>query len=135
GDSERGSLLLPYYEKATASKTFKAEHEGNYQINLDITVTERFVDNEFDYNKCRMIFKIDGAEIAHAQFTRESGRAFHYKSDQKWAAGDHQFAVEIEPLTPGEKQVRSLAVRIDLLTVRGPMDEKYWVRPKNYDRF
>jgi mono/diheme cytochrome c family protein len=135
GDGERGTLLLPYYEKASASKTFKAEHAGRYQINLDVTATERFVEDQFDYNKCRMIFKIDGAEVARGEYTREGGRAFHYPAERTWEPGDHQFTVEIEPLTPGEKQVRSLAVRIDQLTVRGPMEEKYWVRPKNYERF
>src|SRR5580765_2678307 len=64
GDSGRGGLLLPYYEKATASKTFKADHAGHYELVLDVTATERFVDDQFDYNKCRMIFKVDGVEAA-----------------------------------------------------------------------
>ena len=32
-------------------------------------------------------------------------------------------------------QVRSLTLRIDSVTVRGPLDSKYWVRPKDYERF
>ena len=34
-----------------------------------------------------------------------------------------------------QRQVRSLTLRIDSVTVRGPMDEKYWVRPKNFEKF
>src|SRR5262249_29139362 len=39
------------------------------------------------------------------------------------------------PLTPGEKQVRSLSFRIQSATLRGPMDRRHWVRPPGYDRF
>jgi hypothetical protein len=135
GDSGRGGLLLSYYEKASASKTFKADHPGRYELTLDLTATERFVDDQFDYNKCRMIFKVDSNEVARADYVREGGRAFHYKNQFDWQPGEHQFTVEIEPLTPDQKHVRSLALRIDQVTVRGPMENQYWVRPDNYQRF
>ncbi len=42
---------------------------------------------------------------------------------------------EVLPLTPDKKQVRSLSLKIDSITVRGPMDPKSWVQPKNYARY
>jgi hypothetical protein len=42
---------------------------------------------------------------------------------------------ELEPLTPEEKKLYSLDMRIVDVVVRGPMEKEHWVHPKNYDRF
>jgi hypothetical protein len=42
---------------------------------------------------------------------------------------------ELEPLTPVEKKINSLEMRIVAATIHGPMEEEHWTRPKNYDRF
>jgi hypothetical protein len=127
-------LIMSYYEHSLVTNLFKADHSGRYQLLLDVTANERFVDNQFDYNKCRLLFKADGKELQAKEFTREGSKAFHYEFDQEWNAGEHELVVEINPLTPDEKQVRSLTLRLDTVTVRGPMEEKYWVRPKNYEK-
>jgi hypothetical protein len=51
-----GPLSLSYYEPASVTSTFHAEHAGRYQLVLDLTAYERpaFVS---DYNKCRLVFK------------------------------------------------------------------------------
>ena len=128
-------LTLSYYEPASVSNTFKVEHAGRYQLVLDFAANERFVDNQFDYNKCRIIFKADGRELHRQEYTREGGKAFRYEFDQDWKAGDHELVLEVQPLTPDQQQVRSLTMRIDSVTVRGPMEPKHWVRPRNYERF
>src|SRR5207344_2898520 len=38
-------------------------------------------------------------------------------------------------LTPGEKRLRSLALRLDAVNVRGPLGREAWVRPANHARF
>ncbi|MCI0540509.1 MAG: DUF1587 domain-containing protein, partial [Verrucomicrobiales bacterium] len=129
------ALPLSYYEAAAASNTFKAQHAGRYQLLLNFTANERYVDNQFDYNKCRLVFKADGKELLSKEYGREGGKAFHYEFDQDWNAGDHELRLEVLPLTPEQKQVRALTLRLDSVTVRGPMEPKYWVRPKNYERF
>ena len=129
------ALTLSYYDHASVSSTVKVENTGRYQLLLDFAANERFVDNQFDYNKCRLVFKADGQELHNREYTREGGKAFHYEFDQDWKAGGHELVLELHPLTPDQKQVRSLTLRIDSVTVRGPMEEKYWVRPKNYERF
>jgi len=129
------ALTLSYYEPASVTNAFQAEHGGRHQLLLDFTANERFVDNQFDYNKCRLVFKADGRELHRKEYTREGAKAFHYEFDQDWKAGDHELILEIHPLTPDQKQVRSLTLRLDSVTVRGPLDSKYWVRPKNYERF
>ena len=69
------------------------------------------------------------------EYTREGTKAFHYEFDRTWPTGAHELVLEIHPLTPEAKQVRSLALRLDSETVRGPLEQKYWVKPKDYARF
>ena len=52
-----------------------------------------------------------------------------------WPAGDHELAFELQPLTPDEKQTRTLSMQITSVTVRGPMAKEYWVQPKDYRKF
>ena len=42
--------------------------------------------------------------------------------------------MELIPLTPKEKQVRTLTMRVVAATVRGPLEKQYWVPPANYQR-
>jgi len=117
------------------TNTLKIENPGYYELVLNFAATEKFVDNQFDYNKCRVIFRVDGEQLKQQDFTREAGRAFHFEFKRDWKEGEHELALEVQPLTPDQKQVRSLAIRIDSVVVRGPLEDKYWVRPKNYDKF
>ena len=133
--NQGGPLVLSYYQQANASNTFRVQNAGHYQIVLDLTANEKYVENVFDYNKCRLIFKADGQELFQQDFVREGAKPFRYVFNRDWPAGDHALTVEVQPLTPGEKQIRSLNFKIIGVTVRGPLEEKYWVRPKNYEQF
>jgi Protein of unknown function (DUF1592)/Protein of unknown function (DUF1588)/Protein of unknown function (DUF1587)/Protein of unknown function (DUF1585)/Protein of unknown function (DUF1595)/Planctomycete cytochrome C len=130
----RGALSLSYYEPATVSNTYQAEPAGHYQLVLNLTASERYVDGVFDYNKCRIIFKADGEELLQKDFSRQDGRPLQYEFDRTWQAGEHELTFEIQPLTPDEKQVRSLAMRINSVVVRGPMGDLR-TKPANYERF
>jgi hypothetical protein len=135
GKSNDGALALSYYKPATVACTFKAEHAGRYGLLVDLTANERFVDGVFDYNKCRLLFKVDGKVLLDNEYSRQGGKRYHYEVDQDWTAGKHELTFELVPLTPKEKQVRSLALRILGVTVRGPDAKEHWVRPPNYERF
>ena len=60
----------------------------------------------FDYNKCRLVFKVDGKTVLDQEYVRQGGRPYRYEYPLEWAVGDHQLAVELIPLTPKEKQLR-----------------------------
>ena len=48
----------------------------------------------------------------------------------------HRTGFRGDGLTPDEKQVRSLSLRIISAVIRGPMDlPEHWIRSKNYERF
>lgn len=136
GEGGDGPLSLSYYKSASVSHAFRAEYAGRYQLVLDLSANEKFVDGVFDYNKCRLVFKADGKVLLDKEYTRQGGKKFRYELDwQDWQAGGHELTFELQPLTPDEKQVRSLALRIDGVTVRGPQEKEHWVRPPGYERY
>ena len=127
--------MLSYYESATLSHTAEASSAGTYTVMAEVAATERYVENQFDYNRCRLVFKVDGHEMSRGEYGREGGKTFHVEFSEKWQAGPHTLVFELEPLTPDKKKVRSLAMRIDSVTLRGPLESNTWVQPKNYARF
>ncbi|MEI9865981.1 MAG: DUF1592 domain-containing protein [Limisphaerales bacterium] len=136
GDLKRsGPLWLSYYSPASVTNVFKAAVTGEYQLNVDLVINEKYVDDVFDYNKCLFIFRVDGKELLEKEFSWEGGKPFHFSYDQSWTAGDHQMDFELRPLTPDAAQTRTLSMQITAVTVRGPVGEKYAVQPKNHARF
>ena len=135
GEDGSGPLVLSYYEPATVAATQAIDVDGRYQLVFDFSANERYVDGINDYNKCRMVFKADGQELFRREFVRQEGKSFHLEFDRDWLAGPHEFTIEIEPTTPGLDKIRSLAIRVQGVTVRGPMDPRQFVKPANYARF
>jgi len=43
--------------------------------------------------------------------------------------------MEIQPLTPIADKKNSLDLRLIAVRVQGPLEEKYWSRPKNFELF
>jgi mono/diheme cytochrome c family protein len=130
-----GFLPLSYYKPATVSHAFQTRHAGRYQLVVELTANETFVDGQFDYNKCRLVLKADGKAVLDQQFSRQGGKPYRFELDVDWTAGQHDLTLELEPLTK-ERQVRSLTLRVVAVTVRGPVDKKeLFVRPTNYERF
>ena len=130
-----GDLSLSYYQPATAETGFKTDHAGKYQLAVHVSANEKYVEGVFDYNKCNLAFKVDGAVLFEQEFVRQEGKSYHFEFDQDWQAGQHNLQFELKPLTPDEKQTRSLALRIVSVKVRGPLAREHWVRPKTYERF
>jgi hypothetical protein len=126
---------LSYYERKAVTNRFHLEHPGRYKVVLDLRATERFVDNVFDLNRCRLTFRLDGEVLLTREFNREGNLQFLFDFDRVLAAGGHEMSFEVEPLTE-EKQVRQLKLRINQVAFTGPLDDpKTWVRPKGYQRF
>jgi hypothetical protein len=135
-DRRRGDLFLSYYEPATVTARHKIQHAGKYQLGVNVSAHEKFVDGVFDYNKCRVTFKVDGTELHSQEFSRQDGKSYRFDFEQDWPAGEHEFSFELTPLTPDEKQTRSLSLKIISVTMRGPMQSpELWIRPKNYEKY
>jgi hypothetical protein len=135
GATSEGPLVLSYYKAARETLEFETSKAGDYQLLLDMTANESYVEDVFDYNKCRFTFRLGDKVLHTKELSRQGGRAYHLEFEEALPAGKHEVKVEIEPLTPDQKQVRKLTVRVVAVTVRGPMAKEHWVRPANHERF
>lgn len=134
GGRRRDGLQMSYYSPAAVSNKFKADIAGKYQLAVSLMINERFVDNVFDYNKCRLIFRVDGKELLRDEYSWEGGKPYHYNYEVDWTAGEHEMSFELQPLTPDEKQTRTLSMQITAVKVRGPMAQEHWVQPKDHEK-
>ncbi|HYP16863.1 MAG TPA: DUF1592 domain-containing protein [Opitutus sp.] len=133
--AEGRALDLSYYTPVTVAVTHRVEHAGKYQLAVDLRAIERYVDDLFDYNRCRVIFRADGDVLLDREFVRESDKGFQFAFDRDWAAGAHELSFEIQPIGPDQPQHRLLRIRLNGVTVRGPLEEEHWVPPPGYARF
>jgi hypothetical protein len=131
---QRGGLSLSYYRPAAVSNIFKAAFSGKYQLAVSLMVNEKFVDNVFDYNKCRLIFRVDGNELMREDYSWEGGKPYHYNYETDWTAGNHELSFELQPLTTNE-QTRTLSMQISSVKISGPMAEEHWTQPRDYAKF
>ncbi|MBC7367375.1 MAG: DUF1592 domain-containing protein [Undibacterium sp.] len=129
------ALELSYYTPVVVRATHRAAHAGAYQLVLELRGVERFADNQFDYNQCRLVLKVDGEQVFTREFSREGGKPLEFTIDRTLTAGDHELAVEIQPVGADRPQLRQLRLRLNAVTVRGPMAKEFWVTPKDYARF
>jgi hypothetical protein len=132
---EGKSLDLSYYTPATVAATHRVEVPGKYEIEVNMRAVERYVDDEFDYNRCRVILTADGETLLDQEFVREGDKTFKFNFPREWQPGEHQLAFEVRPIGPDRDQKRLLRLRVNNVIVRGPADEKHWVQPKNYTRY
>ncbi|HYG22842.1 MAG TPA: DUF1592 domain-containing protein [Verrucomicrobiae bacterium] len=130
-----GSLALSFYANAYLSNTISVQHAGDYELVLRLGVQDRYVDDAFDYNRCRLIFTVDGAERWEEEFSWEGGKSFQFEIPVHWKQGEHELGFILEALTPGEPQNRTLSLNIHSVVVRGPKAPEHWVAPANYTRF
>ena len=129
------AIELSYYTPVVVTAKHSVAHAGSFQFVLDLRAVERFVDNQFDYNQCRFVFKADGEKVFERVFSREGGKPLSYTVDREWAAGDHELSCEIEVVGEPKPPVRQLRLRVNAVVVRGPMAKEFWVTPKDYARF
>jgi hypothetical protein len=134
--AEGAALDLSYYTPVQVAAGYHAEHGGKYQVSVSLTAVETYVDDQFDLNQCRVIFRVDGEKLIDQVFVREGeNKKFEFSFDRAWQPGDHSLAFEIQPISPDRDQKRLLRVRVNDVTVRGPADERYWIQPATYTRF
>ncbi len=130
------ALDLSYYTPATVETVHHVEQAGKYQVVLDLGAVEKYVDDQFDYNRCRLLFFVDGEQMLDREFTRDGeNRGYKFTYDREFKTGDHKLTFEVRPVGPDRDQKRLLRVRVNNVTVRGPFNEKYWVQPANYAQF
>src|SRR5206468_2756318 len=113
---------------------------------IDLSLSGSF---EFDPARSEVVFKIDGTERMKKELGWDN-KKFSFDFPEKWEAGEHEFRLELKPVGPertrapetgtaeggsGNQRKTFANLRMDSLRVQGPLEKKYWTRPKNFDRF
>jgi hypothetical protein len=93
------------------------------------------VDGQNDHNRARLTLRAGQRELFRREFNREGNRQFKFEFEQELGVGDRGLTLEVEPLTPDQKQIRALGFRLNSLTVGGPLAPEHMVRPRNHERF
>ncbi len=133
---EGDTVVLSYYTPAVVAAKHTLAHAGKYQVLVDLLAQETYADDKFDLNKCQVILTLDGEPLIDAEFVREGyGRKFEYTFDRDLAAGGHELALEIKPLGPETPQYRNLRLRINAITLRGPLAPEFWAKTPGYDKY
>jgi hypothetical protein len=123
---------LSFYQEANVSHALQVEPAGDYRLLVDLDVTGQF---DFDPGRCSVVFRIDGQELSQEEFTWHNNKRFVIEFGERWHPGEHQMAIELHPMTASDQKRNSLDLRIVSVRVQGPLDERHWIRTKNYDRF
>lgn len=131
---EGETLGLSYYTPALVSAVHKVATPGKYQVVLDAQTAERYVDDKFDLNKCRVTFRAGGEVLLEREFVREGGRKFEFVFERELSAGELPLTIEVEPLEPAAIQHRNLRLRVNAVHLRGPLTREHWVKPKGYEK-
>ena len=115
------------------SRLYSADHEGDYRFALDLAVDGAFT---FDPGRCTVVSQArrSRAPARNVRLARLQVVSLFCTSNT-YPPATIRLTFEVEPLTPPEKRLTSLDFRIVSLKVQGPLDPKYWTRPKNYERF
>ena len=128
GSGERVS----FYDATKLHHTFKATLAGQYRFVIELEVLGQF---DFDPGRANLVLKADGTELWRKEMSWEAGKRFKFEEETNWTAGEHALSFELQPLVPVGQKKNSLDLRVNFVRVQGPLDEKHWVRPKNFELF
>ena len=128
GSGER----ISFYDETKLAHAFKATHEGRYRVVLEMEVLGQF---DFDPGRANLVLKANGQKVWRREMGWDMGKRFRFEVETNWIAGDHALAFELEPLVPVAQKKNSLDLRLNFVRVQGPLEEKHWVRPKNFELF
>lgn len=125
---------LSFYTAQQVSSSLRVPHAGDYRISLQTGVSGGF---DFEPGRCTVQFSLDDIELLESEYSWQSGQqaTYDYTFEANLAAGDHEIAFSLQPLTPDVDTTSSLSLRIGSVRVEGPLDRDYWTNPPGYDRF
>jgi len=123
------AVTFVVYQSCSCLQHFKTIKARSYQITSTYGKRD-FVDNDkFDYTNAGWSSKWTAPKGREQNIRARGGKRVSLLNAEDWQPGRASNFAGDRALTPGEKQVRSLTFARRIPS-RGPMEEKYWVRPK-----
>ena len=132
GGTNASSDRFSFYQEAALGHKYTAKDPGTYHLAFEVEVLGQF---EFDPGKCLVDFQVDGKNLGSQTFGWQNGKKFNLEFDQKLEPGEHELSVVLHPETPLSQKQNALDLRLRQVRVRGPLEERFATRPKNFDRF
>ena len=132
---EPTTLTMSYKEHSIGKLTTNVAIAGMYTIEVHMRAAEQFVDNLFDYNRCKMVFRVDDELLVDREFVRQGNEELSMLFDLSLQSGDHELVFEVTPIAPDQPQIRYLRLIVKSITLIGPAGNEYLVSPPNYDRY
>lgn len=127
----------------TVTRALTVDTADRYRIVFDLETRGTF---DFDPSRCRLIARVDGREVFAEEVAWSERRSLRREVELEWAVGRHEVSFEVVPLepaaaTPGESRPQSVpgatsvTLRVNTVTVQGPLDPRHWLPPENHARF
>jgi hypothetical protein len=127
-----GKRQLVFSEPARLTASFSNELAGNYRVKLDLEVNGSYFP---DPGKARMVFKVDGKEVANQELAYHDEKMFAFEAPFTWKPAAHTMTIELQPTVPAGKKETIIDLFVHRVTIEGPLDSAHYVKTKDYDRF
>ncbi len=128
---------------ARVARSLTVDTADRYRIVFELETRGTF---DFDPSRCRLIARVDGREVFTEEVAWSERRPLRREVEVDWSAGRHEISFEVVPLEPaaappGESRAQSVpgptsvTLRVNTVTVQGPLDPRHWLPPENHARF
>ncbi|MFL6577946.1 MAG: DUF1592 domain-containing protein, partial [Povalibacter sp.] len=130
--SKAGKRQLIFTEPANVQTTINTASAGTYRVKFNVEVNGSYVP---DPGRARVIFKVDGQQVAQQDFAYFDEKEFSFESTHKWKPAEHRLSIELVPLAPAAKDETIIDLFVRGASVEGPLEQAHWVVTENYDRY
>ena len=123
---------LVFSEPARIAASWRSGIPGTYRVKLDFEVNGSY---NPDPGRARLIFRVDGKEVANQEFGYYDEKGFTFESAQQWTPGEHRLDFELQPTVASGKKETIIDLFVMKATIEGPLEKQHWVKTANYQRF
>ena len=128
------------YDRADLSTNLRITTPGTYRVILNASVRGSFA---YDPGRADFTWSVDGKQVARQELKWQDSLRLSPSIEVKWQPGNYPVRLTLEPLVgkdqkpaenPGDGPP-NVDLRLDGVTLIGPLEREYAAHPKNYDRF
>lgn len=139
-EGEYDELSVSLYDPVDVTAMVKIDKPGTYRVILDATVRGSFA---YDPGRADATWSIDGARQLRQDLKWEDGKQIESSTEVKWDVGSHPLRFAMTPLVGKDKKPAEKPgdgpPNVDLkfrgVTLMGPLEPRFSLKPKNYERF
>lgn len=138
-----GAEQMSAKKPIVVSKGVRIDQAATYQVVIELESRGSF---DFDPARCDLICRIDGREQFTDRIEWSERKTLRRELQFAWEPGEHVISFEVVPLEPvktpevkpdpfGPPAQTRVDARVASVTVRGPLEPRFWTVPENHARF